>query len=408
MSRNFKLLVDDIAQDKSIVLFCGAGINCSSGINLSWPDVLEDPFRLALNHVSREKGWNEENRHMLQNIFSSKVDEKILDNHILRLRCNAINDFPYEIRSAILKTIHSKQYIPLLQNYIYSICNKDKIIDSFLFHYARKGKNKMPHPKEGYEPPKSGTSRPSFHSLYILAKFILLYDKLEAIVTYNYDNFLTEAVKVLASHPDLFFYKPEYDKLIERWSCSTCGKLNVNVIDISGKTYDKTIRKNYITVFHVHGFIPPIGTSFNCDSTSIIFSQDEYCDTVSNIQTWQNAVQIHELSHYVCVFAGSSMTDLTVKRMIDFAHNNGNEENIYNLDVEYIIPKNLKGADLKYAKGKKLLAALKRDYLIDNGVSPITYHGDFTDLYEDLGKVIYLKSEGNLKGQNRCHAQKHK
>lgn len=399
--QNFKLLVKDIAQDKSIALFCGAGINCSSSIRLSWPDVLENPFHLALNYIAREGKLNDANRNLLHSIFSSKVDEQNLDKYILRLRYNAVNDFPYEIRSAILKTVHSRQYIPLLQDYIYSACNKDMIKASFQYHYAHKEKNRMTHPPKGYEVPKQETKYPAFHSLYILAKFILLYDKLEAVVTYNYDNFLTDAIMVLADHPESFFYKPEYEKLMERWGTPCYGKLNVHVIDIFGKTYDETIRKNYIAVFHVHGFIPPPGSSFNCDSSSIVFSQDEYCNTVSNVQTWQNAVQIHELSHYVCIFAGSSMTDLTVKRMIDFARNNGNEENIYNLDTAYIIPEGLKGDELCYAIGRKLLADLKRDYLVEVGVKPLSYSGSYIDLYEDLGKVLYLKSEGKLKGQKQ-------
>ncbi len=401
MTRNFKLLVRDIAQDKSMVLFCGAGINCDINVQLSWPAVIETPFRLAINHIAREKGLNDSERMILHNIFSSKVDEQSLSNSSLRLRYDAANDFPYEIRSAILKAVHSRQYIPLLQEYIYSKCNKQMIRASFIDHYADNDKKDKTHPIKGYETPKDESPHPSFHTLYILAKFILLYDKVEAIVTYNYDNFLTEAIILLAKHPEQFFYKPEYERLIERWGKNNAGGLNVRVVDIYGKTYDVTIRKNYIPVFHVHGFIPPPGWSRNCESSSIVFSQDEYCDTVTNVQTWQNSTQMHNLCHYTCLFAGSSMTDLTVKRMIDFARNNGNEENIYNLDVQNIMPQGLKGEALEYARGKKLLSDLKRDYLANVGVKPIAYPGNHLELYEEFGKTLYLKSANKLKGQRR-------
>lgn len=401
MTRNFKLLVRDIAQDKSMVLFCGAGINCDYNVQLSWPAVIETPFRLAINHIAREKGLNDSERTILHNIFTSKVDEKQLSNSLLRLRYNAANDFPYEIRSAILKVVHSRQYIPLLQEYIYSKCNRHIIKTSFIHHYADKNKKNKTHPKEGYEMPKTETQYPSLHTLYILAKFILLYDKVEAVVTYNYDNFLTEAIALLAKHPEQFFYKPEYDRLVKRWNMNDIGGLNVSVVDVYGKAYDVTIRKNCIPVFHVHGFIPPPGWSRNCDSSTIVFSQDEYCDTVTNVQTWQNSTQIHNLCHYTCLFAGSSMTDLTVKRMIDFARNNGNEENIYSLDVKSVMPQDAKDADFEYACGKKLLSDLKRDYLANVGVKPIAFPGKHLELYEEFGKILYLKSANKLKGQRR-------
>lgn len=145
MSQNFRLLVKDIAQDKSIVLFCGAGINCADGVNLSWTDVIEKPFRMALNYIARERGFNDSERKLLHDIFSSNINECNLDGYILSLRNSALNDFPYEIRSAIMKTVHSKQYIPLLQGYIYSSCNKKKIRDAFRCHYARENKYKMAH-----------------------------------------------------------------------------------------------------------------------------------------------------------------------------------------------------------------------------------------------------------------------
>lgn len=46
---------------------------------------------------------------------------------------------------------------------------------------------------------------PSLNSLYQLARFILLYEPLVAVVTYNYDKFLTMAVEVLYENKDKFF-----------------------------------------------------------------------------------------------------------------------------------------------------------------------------------------------------------
>lgn len=410
ITRNFKSLVKDITQDKSIVLFCGAGINCCNNIKLSWPDLIETPFRLALNHIAREEEYTGEWVDLLHSSFKRVENEGELTTNILRLRNFAISEFPYEIRSAILKSIHLKEYIPLLQDYIYSQCSKDVIRRSFFRYYKKKNKNEMDHLEVGYEYPSEYEEKiPTLHTLYILAKFILLYDRLEAIVTYNYDNFLTEAIKLLAQYPEEFFYKPEYDKLKRKGIVSEGqGKsiLKIRVLDISGKTYDDTITKDDIVIFHVHGFIPPKDGPVKCDSSSVILSQDEYCDTVTDIQTWQNAVQIHYLCHCTCLFVGSSMSDLTVKRMIDFAKDNGNEENIYYLNLwPRIKSRDNERNDEEYLEkyrletGKSLLSRLKTFYISDLGIKCISYKGEYHQLYEELGKVLYLKAANRLKGQ---------
>ena len=404
MTRNFKLLVDDIAQDKSIVLFCGAGINCTNKVRLSWPDLIDRPFNLALDHIARENQFNEDIRYILKDIFKLQNERDCLPEYILQLRELAINEFPYEIRSAILKSVHGKEYIPLLQEYIYSQCSKKNIRTSFYYYYSKDNYHTNEHSKDKFELYVDlNNNIPRFHTLFILAKFILLYDKLEAIVTYNYDNFLSDAINILADNPKNFFFKSEYDKLKQKWGIDNDGKLNVEVIDIYGKTYNETITKNKVAIFHVHGFIPPIDGSKKCDSSSIILSQDEYCETLSDIQTWQNSTQIHYLCHCTCLFVGSSMTDLTIKRMINFAKENGNEENIYNMDLCPEFPIREKGQDDKeflekyiQSTGKAILSKLKSEYLADLGIKSISYIGNYDSLYNEFGRVIYSKTAGLL------------
>lgn len=405
---NLESLVSDIEFGKSLVLFCGAGINCDDKVNLGWSALIEQPFKLALNHICREKNFDNEFQDLLYRIFDMdkskngiKMDNKDIDLYELMMRANA--EFPFEIRTSILKRVHGNKYIPLLKSYIYNQCNKTLIRKSFHFHYAKRDKYKS-YPEQGYElPNKDHHDQPSLHSLYILAKFILLYEKLEAVVTYNYDNFLTMAVKVIMEEPELFFYKPEYEQLKRKWQNigkDQMGQPFVKVVDIDGDNFRYSLGKHDIAVFHVHGFIPPPNKTGAGNESSIVLSLDEYCDSINYQQKWQNATQMHYLCHCTCLFAGSSMTDLTVKRMISLAQQQGNDENIYNLDCTPVNNTEYDGKIDMKKTGLHMLGMLRHDYLSDVGVKPISYPGRYLDLYEELGKIIYLKSAGKLKSYN--------
>ena len=93
--------------------------------------------------------------------------------------------------------------------------------------------------------------------------------------------------------------------------------------------------------------------------------------------------------------------------MINLAKDSGNEENIYNLNLcSRINPRDKSRTDDEYLEkyrlvtGTALLNSLKTHYLSDLGIKCISYKGEYHQLYEEFGKVIYLKAANRLKGQH--------
>lgn len=403
-NKNLDLLASDISCDKSIVLFCGAGINSSPKVHLLWPNLIEGPFSTALDKIAHRKEIDFIKGKYVKDVFKNSLlsgsknpDKQNAITEFEKLRAEARYAFPYEIRTSILKKEHKKEYIPLLQEYIYNQCNEDRIKDGFKKFYRFKDKYLNDPSTRRYDINEG--KEPAFYTLYILAKFILLYDKLEAVITYNYDNFLTCAIKILLYDAKNYFYKSEYEHLYKRWGKKeNSDKVNCKVVDIEGRTYNRNIDKNTIAIFHVHGYIPSPEESENCYSSSIILSQDEYYDALSEVHSWQNSTQIHYLCHCTCLFAGSSMTDLTVKRMINFAKNNGNNEGIYNLNVfsNHTTTDDFSNDEEKIKWARKYFEILRNDYLESMGVRNIFYKGLYNELYEEIGKIIFLKTADKL------------
>ena len=92
--------------------------------------------------------------------------------------------------------------------------------------------------------------------------------------------------------------------------------------------------------------------------------------------------------------------------MIDFAKDNGNEENIYYLNLwPRITSRDKERTDEEYLEkyrwdtGKSLLSRLKNFYISDLGIKCISYKGEYHQLYEELGKILYLKAANRLKDQ---------
>ena len=70
-------------------------------------------------------------------------------------------------------------------------------------------------------------------------------------------------------------------------------------------------------IYHVHGFIP-------YDNSQIIksvpiLSEEEYHRVYANSYNWSNVEQIHALSRTTCIFIGLSMTDPNLRRLLDIA-----------------------------------------------------------------------------------------
>lgn len=199
LSGEYRSLKTGTEGQKKIVLFVGAGINLGSdsSIDISWNGLLNMMLKDALSILSAEKRYTTKEKERLENLLcsSQRIGLRTEEEQSLweTLHTTVEGEFTSLVRASIIKSILGKNYIHTIRHQLYRYCDKDKMTEIFLEHYGP-GKES----KEG---------APSLNSLYQLARFILLYDPLVAVVTYNYDKFLTMAVEVLYENKDIFFLR---------------------------------------------------------------------------------------------------------------------------------------------------------------------------------------------------------
>lgn len=120
-------------------------------------------------------------------------------------------------------------------------------------------------------------------------------DKVEGVVTYNYDDLVETAINQ-RGHKRAF-----------------------SVVAKSRNTKDET------PVYHVHGLIPQHQTGM---AATPVLSEKDYHDIYRESFHWSNIEQLHALDRNSCFFIGLSMTDPNLRRLLDFSHT-GNDNEIH-------------------------------------------------------------------------------
>ena len=125
--------------------------------------------------------------------------------------------------------------------------------------------------------------------------------RVAAVVNYNYDDLLLEALRrdgVRAAH-------------------TVCGpSQNVS-------------KSDSLPIYHVHGFLPSRGMLPDMEDSPIVLSQDEYFHNMLEPFSWQTTTQIHFLRSFTCLFVGASLADLDMIRMLSHAKSYSNQCTIY-------------------------------------------------------------------------------
>ena len=75
--------------------------------------------------------------------------------------------------------------------------------------------------------------------------------------------------------------------------------------------------KEDLPIYHVHGFLPSKG-ELSVDH-NVVFSEDAYHSHFIDSFSWSNLIQLNHLNQNVCIFAGLSMTDPNLRRLLDVA-----------------------------------------------------------------------------------------
>src|SRR5207302_3936018 len=73
-----------------------------------------------------------------------------------------------------------------------------------------------------------------------------------------------------------------------------------------------------IKLIHVHGYVPKDKPNLEYRH-NIILSEDEYHNLYMNSLHWSNHVQYDRFGFSTCLFIGFSMTDPSVRRLMDAA-----------------------------------------------------------------------------------------
>lgn len=107
----------------------------------------------------------------------------------------------------------------------------------------------------------------------------------QSIITYNFDDVMERALR---------------ERGIENYS-----------------VFGQNQPQQLFPIYHVHGFIPYAN---NDDIKSVpVLSEEEYHRVYASSYNWSNVEQLHALSRTTCIFIGLSMTDPNLRRLLDIA-----------------------------------------------------------------------------------------
>jgi hypothetical protein len=107
----------------------------------------------------------------------------------------------------------------------------------------------------------------------------------QSIITYNFDDVMERALR---------------ERGIENYS-----------------VFGQNQPQRFFPIYHVHGFIPYANKD---DIKSVpVLSEEEYHRVYASSYNWSNVEQLHALSRTTCIFIGLSMTDPNLRRLLDIA-----------------------------------------------------------------------------------------
>lgn len=291
-SKNIDTLIEDFSYDKAMVLFLGAGCD----LTFCYPeysryDHLRDVDKHRLN-------WDNLLKELTENACVSNDEYE----SIISLSSNTL-------KAAILKHRLGDSYIPIIQNWLYSHCNRSVLLDSYPLY-------------KDYQatPTEENLKKVPFGTLFVLAELILRQHSIKAVITQNYNNFLSEAIKILLE-------KDENESYGVRQKCKS--------IDVYDGWKDAPFGNDTFLIYHVHGYIlSPSEKMPKKESNHIVLSDEEFYQMSKDVFSWQNVIQINYLTHYCCIMLGLSLDDLTTLRLL--RHANIEAEEFVSIVKEYI------------------------------------------------------------------------
>lgn len=289
-SQNIDEFRKDIKDNKAMALFLGAGTD----ITKTYPYDLEyNNLRSGLEKGIVQLTWGNLIRELVDATCINEEEKKSL---------NKISSAP--LKAAILKNRMGNSYVPIIRNWLYSRCNRRILVKSYDYF-------------EQYQenPTIDSLSKVPFGSLFAIAEFILRQKSIRAVFTQNYNNFLSETIRILL------------EKCPERYGES---RQKMKPFDVYSGWKDEPYDETCFFIYHVHGYIPPPSEMLpNSKDNYIVLSDEEFYQLSQNVYSWQNASQLHFLTHHTCIILGLSLDDMTTARLLRHANLKNNSENVY-------------------------------------------------------------------------------
>lgn len=369
---NLQQLAEDLKAGKKMVLFLGAGINLGDKINiggdkeidLSWNGLLNGLFSEAFSLLSIGKGFSSEDRTILQglicNFDKKEIARGFSEESWKRLQSYASFEFPHLVQASIIKSVLGNNYIDFIRKHLYQQCDKSVMEKIFLKYYGINSKI------------DNADNKKPFYSLYQLARLIILHRQIIAVVTYNFDKFLTMAIEILKANKEEFFTEKEIKNHPLDWT----------VEDVFGSYTHSSQEKSILPIYHIHGLIPPYHEFLPVKDNEIVLSMEEFYENTQNVYSWQTATQLHFLCHFTCLFLGLSLTDINTQRMIHYASKIGNDDKIYYLHAASGKMKE-KLSEEEYNSYLKL-TNLKDTFYTKYGLTPIFDKGGYNHMYDTI------------------------
>lgn len=407
-------------EGERFVLFVGAGQNGGHNVHLMWNQLIQQVSKTSFRNLFQQMGVNYTDSHAIlramgiEDINDSlrnkpKESKNTEDDNNLDLVKYLNIYFPIEIQVSMIKDLMKDHYIPALQSHLYSECNYNIIKESFSKLYAGKAENPeefthLPIPNLTSDPSikERNNNEKELYTLFVLARMILLNPQIESIITYNFDNFIRQAVKVLLKSPDKYFSETEIKYLHERFTfiCNNDKeKLSKKILvkDVHDNNYvdSKNVTMNCFPVYHVHGYIPDPYEEEIRDTPDIVMALEEFVEQQTDGLSWEDSIQVSAFRNSNIIFIGCSMTDLTMKRMINYAHTSGYNNKIFILDATSSLissdseQKGLDSKEIVINRQKNILDQLRRKYFESIGATYINCPNGFNALCDALYDVTY-------------------
>lgn len=432
-----KKLKQAFKEGEKFVLFVGAGQNGGANMRLMWHHLIGDVSKISFRQLFQELDVNIKDSHAIMEAIgiysnngkseeaknakdtsvkfheSKNISEQDKRKEDKEDRTNSVIDepqttkeeidpelmkyinlyFPIEIQVSMIKSLMKDHYIPALQQKLYNECNYREIKKSFWTRYKYKideDTKRVTYIRYIKDEVSTHESK-ELYTLFTIARMILLNPQIESAITFNFDNFIRQAVRVLLKYRDTFFSSDEIEFIKKRfWFLddkeeSLHEKVLVKDIHDNGISRSKNVGLFYFPVYHVHGYIPDPEEEEIVETPHIVMALEEFVEQQTEGLSWQDSVQINAFRNANIIFIGCSMTDLTMKRMINFAHTNGYTNKIFILSARN--PKSNENSSTQMQIDA--LEKVREKYFEELGATYITHPGEYNDLCDALCEITY-------------------